>query len=87
MISALSEVDIEDTSFNLEEIVQRSLDLEKLNNCLAELKPDDREFILDVFSGEYGVLNKMAREKGLHRTTLVRKRDLILKELSKKFFE
>ena len=87
VISSLSEVNIEDTSFDLEEIVQHNLDLEKLNICLAELNPDDREFILDIFSGERGVLNKIAREKGIHRTTLVRKRDLIIKEISKKFFE
>ena len=86
-ISALNEADLEDTSFDLEEIVQKKLNIEKLHICLAELSSEDREFILDVFSGEYGILNKIAKEKGIHRKTLARKREAILKELKENFFK
>lgn len=74
-----------DAGFNLEETVIHAMDLQKLNMCLNELSVDDREFIYEVFSEEWGVIARISRETGIPRSTLVDRKERILKTLKEKF--
>ena len=63
------------------------LDLEKLRKVLAELDPEDREFILEYFEGENKFLNRMAEKYGLTRNQVIGRKRRILKKLKSLFFE
>lgn len=76
-----------DSGFNLEETVIHNWELEKLDICLNELSADDREFIIAVFSEERGTIFKMAKEMGIPRSTLMYRKEKILKSIKKSFLK
>lgn len=79
--------EIADPSVNVEEELIHQLDLEKLRKVLAELAPEDREFILEYFEGENKFLNRMAEKYGLTRNQVIGRKRRILKKLKSLFFE
>ena len=79
--------EIADPSVNVEEELIHQLDLEKLRKVLAELDPEDREFILEYFEGENKFLNRMAEKYGLTRNQVIGRKRRILKKLKSLFFE
>ena len=79
--------EIADPSVNVEEELIHQLDLEKLREVLAELDPEDREFILEYFEGENKFLNRMAGKYGLTRNQIIGRKRRILKKLKSLFFE
>lgn len=79
--------EIADPSVNVEEELIHQLDLEKLREVLAELDPEDREFILEYFEGENKFLNRMAEKYGLTRNQVIGRKRRILKKLKSLFFE
>ena len=79
--------EIADPSVNVEEELIHQLDLEKLREVLAELDPEDREFILEYFEGENTFLNRMAEKYGLTRNQVIGRKRRILKKLKSLFFE
>ena len=79
--------EIADPSVNVEEELIHQLDLEKLREVLAELDPEDREFILEYFEGENKFLNRMAEKYGLTRNQVIGRKRRILKKLKSRFFE
>lgn len=79
--------EIADPSVNVEEDLIHQMDLEKLHEVLAELDPEDREFILEYFEGENKFLNRMAEKYGLTRKQVIGRKRRILKKLKSRFFE
>lgn len=79
--------EIADPSVNVEEELIHQLDLEKLREVLAELDPEDGEFILEYFEGENKFLNRMAEKYGLTRNQVIGRKRRILKKLKSLFFE
>ena len=61
------------------------MDLEKLHEVLAELDPEDREFILEYFEGENKFLNRMVEKYGLTRNQVIGRKRRILNEYSGRF--
>lgn len=74
-----------DAGFDLEETVIHAMELQRLNMCLSELSVDDREFIYAVFSEERGTIARISRETGIPRSTLVDRKERILRTLKEKF--
>lgn len=74
-----------DAGFDLEETVIHAMELQRLNICLNELSVDDREFIYEVFSEERGAIARISRETGIPRSTLVDRKERILRTLKEKF--
>lgn len=80
---------IKDNDFNsfqdsLEEIVEKKMTLELLNEALNSLLPDEKEIAINVISEEVS-LSKFARMKNAHRTTLSDKKKKVLKKLKAYF--
>lgn len=84
--SNIDELDFIDEDFDLEDLVIRKLQLEKLDRILAELPADDREFLLAVF-GERGSAVRYAKSHGMSEVQVTRKKKALLEDLRKKFFE
>lgn len=85
--SSSDEYEIADDRANVEEQILHKLELDHLHECLAGLPEDDREFLFALFSGGYGNESRMAKEMGIPRTTLIRRKERLLKQLREKFFE
>ena len=79
--------EVADPSVNVEEELIHQLDLEKLREVLAELDPEDGEFILEYFEGENKFLNRMVEKYGLTRNQVIGRKRRILKKLKSRFFE
>ena len=76
--------DIPDESVDVEAEVLHRMELQRLQEVLAMLHPEDREFILDYFQGEGAFLDDLAARYGLTRNQAIgRKRAIIrlLREL------
>ena len=74
--------EVADPSVNVEEDLIHQMDLEKLHEVLAELDPEDREFILEYFEGENKFLNRMVEKYGLTRNQVIGRKRRILNEYS-----
>lgn len=79
--------DPEDHSVNIEEDYIRRCDMEHLQDILAELSDDDREFILVCFAYETSYIKRLGERFGLTPDAVRWKKKRLLKELQKKFFE
>lgn len=73
--------DIPDTSVDVEAEIIHKMELERLNEVLAMLTEEDREFILDYFSGEGAFLNDLAEHYGITRNQAIARKRAILKLL------
>lgn len=69
---------------NLDEIVEKKMILELLNEALNALLPDEKEIAVNVLSEEVS-LSEFARMKNAHRTTLSDKKKKVLKKLKAYF--
>jgi hypothetical protein len=54
---------------------------------MAELPDEDREFLLIVFSGDFGAKSNYARQHNCSEATVTRRKNRLLKMLREKFFE
>ena len=75
--------EIVDENYNLEEIVLHNLMLEQLHNALQELSADDREFLLSLYADDCDSVASLARTLGVPRTTLIYRKEQLLKRLKK----
>ena len=83
--SDMEELDFVDENFDLEELIIHKLQLEKLSQALSELPETDREFLLAYYSEEYGSESSLARRLGIPRTTLIYRKEKLLKRLREIF--
>lgn len=82
--------DIPDAGISVEDEIIYKLDLERLNELLKEMDPDDKEFLLDCFESRKGTDNVAQEKHGLNRGQVqYRKRKLVnmLRERFKEFEE
>ena len=77
----------EDYSTNIEEDFIHLMDLERLQNILAELSDDDREFIMTCFAYETSYIKRLRERFDLTTEGVRSKKRRILAELQKRFFE
>lgn len=70
-----------------EEKLLHDLNLKKLQGCLAEMAEEDRWLLLTYYAGGYGIESKLARELGISRSALQRRRKKLLSQLQEKFFD
>ena len=74
------EESIEDKSVDVEKLVETKEAIEELYQALSKLNDEEREIIDALyFRGE--TTRKAASDRGLHQTSLIRKRDKILRKL------
>lgn len=86
-ISGMGEYEIPDERSNPEEMVVQNLAMDRLRQCLDELPAEDREFLFALFEGKYGYETALAKEMGIPRTTLQRRKERLVEALRQKFFE
>ena len=82
----MDELDFVDEGFDLEELIIHKLELEKMEKALKKLPEDDRKFLLSLYSLGHGSETLLAKQMGIPRTTLIRRKERLLK-LLKSFFE
>jgi DNA-directed RNA polymerase specialized sigma24 family protein len=83
----LDEYEVPDHSINVEETILHKLEIEKLRECMDELSAEDREFLLVVFSGDFGAKSSYARQHNCSEAAVTRRKDHLLNKLRKKFFK
>ena len=76
-----------DEGCNVEEQIIQKLLLEKLNKVLKSFPASDRDFLLHSFGSDFGYLAAYAREHGMTKMQVTRKKEKLLDELREKFFE
>lgn len=74
------EESIPDESVDVEKLVEAKLRIESLNRALSCLNDEERA-IIDALYFEEESTRDVAKRRGLHQTSLIRKRDRILKKL------
>ena len=74
------ENNLEDTSVDVLKLVEAKERIEALNKALAKLNPEEREIIKALYF-EDQTTRAVASVHGLHQTSLIRKRNSILKKL------
>jgi RNA polymerase sigma factor (sigma-70 family) len=73
---------LEDSSVDVEKLIETKERIEALNEALATLNDEERE-IIDALYFDEQTTRVVASTKGLHQTSLIRKRNSILKKLKK----
>lgn len=59
---------------DVEASVLHKIEMDAFVECLNELPKEDREFLLELYSGQRGVLAKMERTLGISHNTLIYRR-------------
>ena len=62
------------TDEDIEESVLHRIEMDAFIECLNELPKKDREFLLELYSGQRGVLAEMERTLGISHNTLIYRR-------------
>lgn len=79
--------EIQDFTVDIEEDFIHRCDMERLQDLLAELPEDDRDFIIDCFAYETKYIKILGERYGLSPDAVRWKKKRLLKKLQEKFFE
>jgi len=75
---------LEDTNYNLEEIVMRNLDIERMHLALSQLADEERKLIESLFLSDNTLtVEQYAANVGRDKSVISRKKDRILRKLKK----
>ena len=77
--------DIPDAGMSVEDEIIHQLDLERLNECLAEFEPEDKEFLLDCFKCERGAETYTMEKYGMTRSRVRNKKRILINRLREQF--
>lgn len=76
----LGEYEISDERSNPESIVLNELSVKHLKMRMQELSVDDREFLIEIFSGEYGIEHRYAIRMGISDMAVTRRKKRLIKQ-------
>lgn len=77
--------DIPDVNTDVEAEAILSAEIGRLREYLEEFSAEDRDFLLECFSGEYDAISRIAERTGISRTTLSSRKSRLIKRLQAKF--
>ncbi len=79
--------DIPDAGMSVEDEIIYKLDLERLNECLKEFRPEDKEFLLDCFKCKRGAETYTMEKYGMTRSSVRNKKRILIDRLRKQFID
>ena len=83
--SDMETFDIPDFDTDVETEAILSAEIGRLREYLEEFSAEDRDFLLECFSGEYDAISRIAERTGISRTTLSSRKSRLIKRLQAKF--
>ena len=82
---SLDSFDIPDCNTDVEEEAIVNVELERLRVYLDEFAEEDKEFLLECFSGDFNAITRISERTGIPRTTLSSRKSRLVKQLQKRF--
>ena len=83
----LDTYDIEDPSVDVEAMVIKNMEISVLRSCMEELSQEDREFLLECYTGERGTVMALSKKLGLPQTTVSARKKRLFEQVKKSFLE
>lgn len=79
--------EIADTSSDPAEILVAKLEMDLLEECMNELTPEEKEFLLNCFGGGRGYLAQLSKETGISESTLSSRKRSLFEKVKKSFLK
>lgn len=77
--------DVPDCNTDVEAEAIFRIEMERLRMYLDEFSEEDKDFLLECFSGDYNAITRISARTGIPRTTLSSRKSKLLKRLQERF--